>query len=56
MEKAGILQVRPNPNMSTYDFLYKMVTALMIDNNALCLSGMGRPDTKGDLAGSCQPG
>jgi HK97 family phage portal protein len=28
-----VLQVRPNPNMSTYDFLYKMVTALMIDNN-----------------------
>ena len=29
-----VLQVRPNPNMSTFDFLYKMVTALMIDNNA----------------------
>lgn len=29
-----ILQVRPNPNMNAYDFLYKMVTALMIDNNA----------------------
>ena len=29
-----VLQVRPNPNMSTYDFIYKMVTALMIDNNA----------------------
>lgn len=29
-----VLQIRPNPNMSTYDFLYKMVTALMIDNNA----------------------
>lgn len=29
-----VLQIRPNPHMSTYDFLYKMVTALMIDNNA----------------------
>ena len=29
-----VLQVRPNPNMSTYDFLYKMVTALLMDNNA----------------------
>ncbi len=28
------LAIRPNPNMSTYDFLYKMVTTLMIDNNA----------------------
>ncbi len=29
-----ILQVRPNPNMNAYDFLYKLVTTLMIDNNA----------------------
>lgn len=29
-----ILQVRPNPNMSAYDFLYKMATTLLIDNNA----------------------
>ncbi len=29
-----ILQVRPNPNMSAYDFLYRLVTTLMIDNNA----------------------
>lgn len=29
-----VLQIRPNPHMSTYDFIYKMVTALMIDNNA----------------------
>ncbi|MFX4263116.1 phage portal protein [Pelotomaculum propionicicum] len=29
-----VLQVRPNPNMSAYDFLYKMVTTLLIDNNA----------------------
>jgi len=29
-----LLQVRPNPNMNAYDFLYKMVTTLMIDNNA----------------------
>lgn len=29
-----LLQVRPNPNMNAYDFLYKLVTTLMIDNNA----------------------
>lgn len=29
-----LLQVRPNPNMNAYDFLYKMVTTLMLDNNA----------------------
>lgn len=29
-----LLSVRPNPNMSAYDFLYKLVTTLMIDNNA----------------------
>lgn len=29
-----VLQVRPNPNMNAYDFLYKVVTTLMIDNNA----------------------
>jgi len=29
-----LLQVRPNPNMSTYDMLYKVVTTLMIENNA----------------------
>jgi len=29
-----ILQVRPNPNMSAYDFLYRLITTLMIDNNA----------------------
>jgi HK97 family phage portal protein len=29
-----ILQVRPNPHMSAYDFIYKMVTALLMDNNA----------------------
>ncbi|SFR15278.1 phage portal protein [Desulfoscipio geothermicus] len=29
-----ILQIRPNPNMSAYDFLYKLITTLMIDNNA----------------------
>jgi len=28
------LQIRPNPNMNAYDFFYKMVTTLMIDNNA----------------------
>lgn len=29
-----VLQARPNPNMSAYDFLYRMFTALMIENNA----------------------
>jgi HK97 family phage portal protein len=29
-----VLAVRPNPNMNAYDFLYKMVTTLLIDNNA----------------------
>lgn len=29
-----VLQVRSNPHMSAYDFLYKLVTTLMIDNNA----------------------
>jgi HK97 family phage portal protein len=31
---ANLLQFRPNPNMSTYDFIYKMITTLMINNNA----------------------
>lgn len=29
-----LLQVRPNPNMNAYDFLYKLITTLLIDNNA----------------------
>lgn len=29
-----LLTVRPNPNMNAYDFLYRLVTTLMIDNNA----------------------
>jgi HK97 family phage portal protein len=29
-----VLQVRPNANMSAYDFYYKLVTNLMADNNA----------------------
>lgn len=29
-----LLQVRPNPHMNAYDFLYKLITTLMIDNNA----------------------
>jgi HK97 family phage portal protein len=29
-----LLQIRPNPCMNAYDFLYKMITTLMIDNNA----------------------
>ncbi|WP_374711529.1 phage portal protein [Symbiobacterium terraclitae] len=29
-----LLTVRPNPNMNAYDFLYRLVTTLLIDNNA----------------------
>lgn len=29
-----LLQIRPNPNMSAYDFLYKLITMREIDNNA----------------------
>lgn len=29
-----LLTVRPNPNMNAYDFLYRLITTLMIDNNA----------------------
>lgn len=29
-----LLSLRPNPDMSSFDFLYKLVTALELDNNA----------------------
>ncbi len=29
-----LLQVRPNPRMNAYDFLYKMVSTALLDNNA----------------------
>jgi len=29
-----LLTIRPNPNMNAYDFLYRLVTTLMLDNNA----------------------
>jgi HK97 family phage portal protein len=29
-----LLTARPNPNMNAYDFLYRLITTLMIDNNA----------------------
>lgn len=29
-----LLTIRPNPNMNAYDFFYKLVTTLMLDNNA----------------------
>jgi HK97 family phage portal protein len=29
-----VLQVRANPNMNAYDFFYKLVTSLFVDNNA----------------------
>lgn len=30
---AYLLAVRPNPNMSAYDFLYKLTTTLLVENN-----------------------
>ena len=32
------LQHRPNPNMSAYDFIYRMVTTLMVENNAFAFA------------------
>lgn len=32
-----VLHIRPNVKMSTYDFLYKMVTMLMLENNAFAI-------------------
>jgi len=29
-----LLQFRPNPRMSAYDFLYKLVSTALLDNNA----------------------
>ena len=29
-----LLTIRPNPNMNAYDFLYRLTTTLLIDNNA----------------------
>ncbi|HAI86534.1 MAG TPA: phage portal protein, partial [Firmicutes bacterium] len=33
-EIERILSVRPNANMSAYDFLYRLITTLLLDNNA----------------------
>lgn len=33
----GLLQVRPNPYMNAYDFLYKMVTRLFLYNNSFAV-------------------
>lgn len=41
-----ILQIRPNKYMSAYDFIYKMVTHLFIDNNAFALLSF---DARGQL-------
>lgn len=41
-----LLQVRPNPYMSAYDFLYKLVTHLFINNNAFAYLDR---DEKGSL-------
>lgn len=43
-----ILQIRPNPIMSAYDFLYKMVTRLFLYNNSFALIDR---DDRGNLAG-----
>ena len=33
-----MLQTRPNPNMSAYDFIYRMVTTLQVENNAFAFA------------------
>lgn len=43
-----ILQHRPNPYMSGYDFLYKVATQYYIANNAFILI---QKDNKGNLSG-----
>ena len=32
------LQQRPNPNMSAYDFIYRMITTLQVENNAFAFA------------------
>ena len=39
-----LLSQRPNPNMSAYDFFYKIITTLMIDNNAFAYPVWGGAD------------
>lgn len=43
-----LLQVRPNPYMSAYDFLYKMATHYYLFNNAFALLSR---DQRGNIAG-----
>src|SRR5690606_42104905 len=40
-----LLTLRPNPRMSAYDLLYKLVTTLMMDNNAWAYQ-IGRAATR----------
>jgi len=39
-----VLAQRPNPHMSAYDFLYRLTTTLMIDNNAFAYPVWGGAD------------
>lgn len=39
-----VLSQRPNPHMSAYDFLYRLITTLMIDNNAFAYPVWGGVD------------
>lgn len=39
-----LLTVRPNPNMNAYDFLYRLITTLMIDNNAFAYPAWDGPN------------
>lgn len=41
-----VLAVRPNPRMSTYDFLYKLITTAMADNNAFAYPEWDGPNLK----------
>lgn len=41
-----VLAVRPNPRMSAYDFLYKMITTAMADNNAFAYPEWEGPNLK----------
>ncbi len=43
-----LLQIRPNPYMSSYDLLYKLVTHLFLNNNAFAFLDR---DNKGNLKG-----
>lgn len=33
-----MMQTRPNPNMSAYDFIYRLITTLLVENNAFAFA------------------